>query len=97
MSNRNFLLSLLAFVFSLAFFACEESNRKEPEKYHYVLKVNYISQTGQIPPTDTLEVVSEEEPRLFVDEGTSVLIADSWARPIASYVRSFRIISKTPL
>ena len=85
-------LALVVFMLS----SCAEHPREETKKTHYVLQVNYISHSGQIPPTDTLEVDLEEEPHLFVDEGTCVLIGDSWARPIASYVRSFKIISKTP-
>lgn len=96
MKNITFIIFITCCLLAIVLLSCAVNPEEETKKTHYVLQVNYISHSGQIPPTDTLEIDSQEEPHLMVDEGTCVLVGDSWARPIASYVRSFKIISKTP-
>ena len=59
----------------------------------YIVKVNYISNTMVTVPSDTLQIISIDNPRIYVDNtGVPTLISDRIFSPHATNVRSFQVL-----
>lgn len=80
----------------LFLFGCDQRPYKEPKPVTYTLQVNYVGNgIGNVPPSDTITVdIYNVQPHLYVSDGISCIIGDDWYHPIATYVRSFKILSK---
>ena len=83
---------LIFALFAIVLSSCEPKKETSTEK-KYTVQVNYYSSMGEIPYSDTLIFVSEEEPYLRIYDGVTGLYGSSYSHPIATHVRSFKIIS----
>ena len=84
-----YILPLIGLVFTTS---CNDEEKKVSVLKSYTILVNYNGVSE--PSSDTIYLQSYNEPRLWVDQGTSTLIADDVNSPIAVYVRSFKILSE---
>mgnify|MGYP003339943543 CR=1 FL=1 len=82
----------------VALVSCEPTTTTTiyPQPTIYTLQINYIGNRGMgnIPPSDTIRVSCYDEPRLFINKGVPTVIGDQTYEPIATYVRSFKILNK---
>lgn len=80
----------------LFLFGCDQKPYQEPKPVTYTLQVNYIGNgIGNVPPSDTIDVeLYLYHPHLAVDGNVPILVGDDFYSPIATHVRSFKILSK---
>ena len=74
----------IALVLAVAMISCN-GEKVKPQKV-WIVEVHYLDNT-----TDTLTIMSQNEPRIDVRNGVSILHA-GWGDPMASYVKSIKLL-----
>ena len=76
---------VLVLVLAVAMVSCKPKDER-PEK-DWIVEVHYLDET-----TDTVKIRSQYEPEINIRNGVSILHA-GWGSPMASYVKSIKILS----
>jgi hypothetical protein len=82
---------------SIALISCDENTKVDLKKGYkdYTVLVNYTSNFGTFPPSDTIIISSRHEPYMAIRNGVAVIEGSDIVDVYASNVRSYKILSQT--